>query len=195
MGCLDGLRGFLALGVFLYHCVIWHYYIFTGVWRIPYSSFYLLTGHIGVAIFFMITGFLFWHKLWDTHKPINWFKLYISRIFRLFPLYFLAITIVTLTVLLLGKFCLKVSIFTFLKSLVQWLLFFKEVDINKFSNTSHILGGMQWTLKYEWFFYFSLPVLAIFIRFGRKRPIILWGLVILILLGMRFPTVICFNKF
>jgi peptidoglycan/LPS O-acetylase OafA/YrhL len=193
MGCIDGLRGFLALGVFLYHCVIWHYYIFTGIWRIPYSSFYLLAGHVGVALFFMITGFLFWHKLWNARGPVNWRKLYTSRIFRLVPLYFLAITIVTLTAFLVGGFNLKVSILSFLKSIIQWLLFFKEVDINKYPNTAHILGGMQWTLKYEWFFYLSLPILAIFIRFGKKRPIILWSLVALILVGMKFPTVIGFG--
>ncbi|HKU69337.1 MAG TPA: hypothetical protein VJQ51_00730, partial [Burkholderiales bacterium] len=37
---IDGLRGFLAFGVFGHHAVVTHEYITTGIWRAPPSGFY-----------------------------------------------------------------------------------------------------------------------------------------------------------
>jgi peptidoglycan/LPS O-acetylase OafA/YrhL len=60
---LDGLRGFLAFGVFFHHAVITYFYLANGRWDTPPSRFYTLAGHIGVDMFFMITGYLFWSRL------------------------------------------------------------------------------------------------------------------------------------
>ena len=60
---VDGLRGFLALGVFLTHLFLTHRFIETGLWEPPTSRLYALLGAVGVSAFFMLTGFLFWGKL------------------------------------------------------------------------------------------------------------------------------------
>src|SRR4051812_45213259 len=78
---IDGLRGYLAFFVFLHHSAIWYFYLRASVWTLPPSHLYTHFGHSGVALFFMITGFLFFLKLIEARtKPIDWIKLYVARI-------------------------------------------------------------------------------------------------------------------
>jgi peptidoglycan/LPS O-acetylase OafA/YrhL len=60
---LDGLRGYCAFFVFLHHASIWYSYLHTNSWAAPPSHFYNHLGQSGVAIFFMITGFLFFFEI------------------------------------------------------------------------------------------------------------------------------------
>ena len=62
---LDGLRGFLALAVLFHHGAIYHGYLKTGIFALPPSRFYTDLGEAGVAMFFMITGYLFWGQILD----------------------------------------------------------------------------------------------------------------------------------
>ena len=57
---IDGLRGVLALSVVFYHGYLTERLISGGVWRIPTSRFFAHLGPSAVAVFFMITGYLFW---------------------------------------------------------------------------------------------------------------------------------------
>ena len=56
---IDGLRGYLAFFVFLHHAAIWFYYLREGTWQVPPSNLFTHFGQSGVALFFMITAFLF----------------------------------------------------------------------------------------------------------------------------------------
>ena len=56
-GTLDGLRGFLALSVFVFHLIVTREFLATDVWQPPHSRVYRLLGPLGVSLFFMITGF------------------------------------------------------------------------------------------------------------------------------------------
>lgn len=62
---IDGLRGYLAFFVFLHHSAIWYFCLRTGQWKVPPSNLYTHFGQSSVAMFFMITGFLFSLKLID----------------------------------------------------------------------------------------------------------------------------------
>ena len=55
---IDGLRGYLALFVFLHHACVWYFFLQVGRWEVPPSSLYTHFGQSSVALFFMITGFL-----------------------------------------------------------------------------------------------------------------------------------------
>ena len=89
---IDGLRGFLALGVFIHHASIWQQFIHTQKWEAPKSNLYIQFGNTGVALFFMITGFLFVTKLLNYKKDIfNWKSFFIQRFFRLFPMYIFSV--------------------------------------------------------------------------------------------------------
>lgn len=59
---IDGLRGFLALGVLFHHSVITYFYYLKGSWDVPPSRLATFFGQGGVAMFFMVTAFLFWNR-------------------------------------------------------------------------------------------------------------------------------------
>ena len=105
---LDGLRGFLAFGVFFHHAAIYHQYLQDGQWILPPSRFYSLIGQAGVALFFMITGYLFWGRMIAERGRPNWIKLYTGRIFRIGPLYLFALAVMLLIVFQRTGFTLHV---------------------------------------------------------------------------------------
>ncbi|MCI5145108.1 MAG: acyltransferase [Candidatus Electrothrix sp. AR3] len=174
LGCIDGLRGLLALGVFLHHYVITYHFHLTGKWTVPPSAFYTLTGQVSVAFFFMVTGFLFWNKILASQGKIHWLQLYVSRIFRLVPLYWFVVTVISILVLCIGGNTLRVSLLSLAKSIVMWLSFLETPDINAFAKTHLMVASVTWTLKYEWFFYLSLPILSILLKADRKNKVFIW---------------------
>ncbi len=106
---LDGLRNFLALAVVFHHGAIYHRYLVDGVWELPPSHFYTILGPIGVSLFFMITGFLFWSRLLRQHGRPGWRRLYIDRVFRIGPLYLTAVVGLLIGVVVEGGAMLHAS--------------------------------------------------------------------------------------
>ncbi|WP_342240995.1 acyltransferase family protein [Inquilinus sp. OTU3971] len=160
---LDGLRGFLALSVFAHHLVITHGYIETGIWELPPSAVYTLLGQIGVMLFFMITGFLFWGKLLDSKGRPDWTALYIGRIFRIGPMYLLAVGLMLAIVAWRTGFTLREPAWTVAAAALHWLalgLSPLQPDVNGYSGTGLILAGVTWTIFVEWLFYGSLRLMA-----------------------------------
>lgn len=156
---LDGYRGYLALCVVVCHSYLSYFIIHDGNSDRATSFFFPSLGKIAVAQFFLITGFLFWGKALD--KKIKPVAFYLSRVFRLGPLY-LAVAVVLLALVAVEtRFRLHESIGTFLSDLVR-LFSLGAFTINVFNgvDTSHI-NGVRWTLHYEWVYYLLLPVLAI----------------------------------
>ena len=84
---IDGLRGYLAFGVFIHHSIITWIFLSTGKIDLPPSNFYSQLGQGSVALFFMITGFLFWDRLLTQGRQHDWLAFAVSRLFRLYPLY------------------------------------------------------------------------------------------------------------
>ncbi len=174
LGSIDGLRGLLALGVFLHHCFVTYFFRLTGVWTwTPYRLFNL-TAQISVALFFAISGFLFTRRLFLKQGKINWRQLYISRIFRIFPLYWFAVLIILFIVIHESHYGFKISPLAVLSQTVTWLTLYGQPDINGFIDTWHICAAVFWTLKYEWLFYLSLPLLAFVIQLSKKSAWPLW---------------------
>jgi peptidoglycan/LPS O-acetylase OafA/YrhL len=167
---VDGLRGFLALGVFVFHVVVVHGFIATGRWEAPVDGFYALLGPIGVSVFFMLTGFLFWGKLLRARGRIGWRALYIGRLFRIGPMY-LAVVLAMLGVVAWRTDLTWHEPPTVVGAAVlQWLalgMIDTQPDVNGV-NASRVLAGVTWTIAYEWAFYASLPLSAVFAR-GRAH--------------------------
>ncbi len=169
-GALDGLRGLLAVFVFIHHAAIWYTFARTDAWNGPPSHLYNHLGQGSVAMFFMITGFLFFGKLLAAgRRPLDWPKLWASRLLRIVPLYLVAVTALLAVVAVLSGFELRVGLPTLLKDVLRWFSFalLGRPDLNGVAHTSSILAGVTWSLAYEWFFYFSLPLLAALLR----RPV------------------------
>ncbi|MFL6514209.1 MAG: acyltransferase family protein [Chthoniobacterales bacterium] len=178
---IDGLRGYLAFGVFTHHGAVWYDFLHTGEWRLPSSFIYTNLGQASVVLFFMITGFLFCTKvLRGRSERINWYKLYLSRLLRLLPLYTFAILLMLLTVGIITRFQLVEPAFLFSKSLFKWASFtvMGYPDLNGLKMTSIIVGTVTWTLPYEWFFYFILPLIAVLAGAATPRRFILGALLI-----------------
>lgn len=164
---IDGLRGHLALAVFLHHGVIWHAYVRTGRWEAPSSMLFNQLGQASVTLFFMITAFLFVGKLLAArNEPIDWARLYVSRVLRLTPLYLLAVLIVLVMCAAQSNWTLRTSLPELSLALLHWLFFTigGAVDINAVKNTAQMVSGVTWSLPLEWMFYFLLPCLALLLR-------------------------------
>lgn len=175
-GAIDGIRGYLALSVFFHHYVVTYYWKLNQVWQRPPESFFQNLGKVGVAIFFMITGFLFFSRVISEDRTINWFSLYKSRIFRIYPLYLFSLCAISFFVFSASSFEVSVPAKHLLKEYVKWM-FFIGGTINDVSDTKTIIAGVDWTLKYEWLFYLMLPIIFCLNRFVGKLGLIFLGLV------------------
>lgn len=94
---LDWLRGLMALAIMFYHLTSWHYF--------PLDSSVLLgrLGVYGVSIFFILSGLsmaIVYSKFIVDRKTIVAF--YVRRIFRIWPLLWLCIALVTIPTLARG---------------------------------------------------------------------------------------------
>ena len=87
---LDGVRGLLAVWVWLYHAI----YI-SGVWKtLPQAARFFLGGDKAVDIFIILSGFVISLLLLRERQP---YRTYIARRFlRLYPVYIVCLTVAAL---------------------------------------------------------------------------------------------------
>lgn len=164
---LDGLRGMMALAVYICHTGVWHYYLKTGSFDVPDIGVFRQFAKSGVYTFFMITGFLFTSKLInEREKGVDWTKLFVSRVLRISPLYFTVVTLLIFIVLIESNFKIQVTWTALLIDVFRWLTFtiFGDPFLNNYNLTRAITSHVQWTLVYEWLFYLSLPLLALILH-------------------------------
>jgi len=170
---LDGLRGFLAFGVFFHHAVISYYYLQSGEWKPPPSTFYNFLGQGAVSLFFMITGFLFWSKAMAGSK-IQLKNFYRSRVLRVYPMYLITLAMIMLILLAIQNFSLKITWLNLIV-LVKWILLgplgfnaginnFKDPLVFPLLDASIINARVYWTLVWELCFYLIFPLLVLFIK-------------------------------
>ena len=154
---IDGIRGFLAFGVFVHHYVLMWLTIRHGSWRPAPHNFENEIGRGSVAIFFMITAFLFWGRA-HAKRGLELKKFFISRLFRIYPLYLLLVAMLFLAVAYESNWTAREPASAIVKEAVKWCVFHMPI-INQ--HPDMIFGGGTWTLLYEAWFYVSLPLLAI----------------------------------
>ena len=168
---IDGLRGYLALGVLLHHAAIYPSFLSTGVWSAPRSRLYANLGPVSVAIFFMITGYLFWSQLLATDGRPGWVRLYALRVTRIAPVYLIASSAALVVIFASSGFALRVGSAALCQQVVQWLslgvVTVPDV-VNGMDGAHHVIAGVAWTLRYEWRFYLALWPLA---QFARGRAV------------------------
>ncbi|MDH2600848.1 acyltransferase [Acinetobacter baumannii] len=167
---INGLRAILA-SVVMYSHVYKELYIYEGKhWLYTQNEYFeyygwgnqaLNAGKIGVAIFFMISGYLFYSLL--NREKLNKLEFLKQRAKRIFPLYFFVITFCFLfNIYSLPNLDVKVSLLEYIK----WLLFFGDDSILEFMGMT---SGVEWTLKLEILMYLTIPILFyIFHNFQNK---------------------------
>ncbi|MGF7174211.1 acyltransferase family protein [Azospirillum doebereinerae] len=172
---IDGLRGPLAYGVFIHHGVITWGWLYTGQWVAPESRLAVHLGQSSVALFFMVTAFLFWTRVLDSRSRMDWAAFALSRAYRLYPVYLLAWTGAVLIALASTGFAPKVDALSMVRSLIGWATF-KTPAVNGMENAGQIVAYATWSLKYELLFYAALPGLAFLLRRSGRRAAALGSL-------------------
>ena len=167
---IDGLRGYLAFFVFIHHCAIWYFYLKTTIWAEPDSHLFIQMGQMSVSFFFMITGFLFFNKLINGKvHPIDWVRLFVSRILRLYPVYMIATASMLIIIGFLTQWHLREPRANVFFEVLQWGTFtvIGRPDVNQAPYMVNITADVVWSLVYEWVFYLSLPLIG-FLFFRSK---------------------------
>lgn len=178
VGSLDGMRGYLALSVMLHHAVVARNWMQSGIWELPQDPFYAQLGSIAVSLFFMITGYLFWGKLVAKNGRPNWIALYVGRVFRIAPVYLLALVGLLIVVMVRSQWELREPANVLARELLRWLALglLPGPDVNGVVHTGLILAGVTWTLSFEWMFYGALLPLSLVAR--RRWHLIAAGLIL-----------------
>jgi peptidoglycan/LPS O-acetylase OafA/YrhL len=182
LGHIDGLRGYLALLVFAMHFATTRVLNLEGHWGYAPQHGMRMLGEIGVALFFMVTGYLFIFRILDKAGRVDWRGLYISRVFRIYPVYLLFVAIVFLLSIIVRHWVVYGGIGEWLSSFAGWMSF-GRTDVNGIPAREMVVMGVQWTLQYEWLFYLLLPLIAVLLRWRMTTGL----LVVLVAAGAIYP--------
>jgi len=180
---LDGCRAVAALGVVVYHVAGYEGYA-TGDSLV--NRFFNNLGNFGVAIFFLLSGFLLYRPFvmaWFRNEPSPAVAVYLRRRFlRIFPAYWLA----------LGAF---IALGLFKANSPDGYYYATLFSLTQTYRPAFGFAGLSvaWTLCIEISFYLALPVIAFGIRLiGRRAHTVRMKLEAQ-LLGLGFITIIAFG--
>lgn len=147
---LTGVRAIAAYLVFIHH--------FGLEFRAPWVRFLSREMHIGVTVFFVLSGFLIYYAY--QHKTINktfalsYFR---NRVARVYPVYFVIVLIMSLVTFYDGE-----SLRTVIGHFILQVTF-----IRGFSDAYVFIGiGQGWSLTVEETFYFMFPLFLLGFRRG-----------------------------
>lgn len=159
---VDALRGVAAMAVVLFHYTTRYVDLYGGSGRPTFS---FSTGHYGVNLFFIISGFVIFMTLGRTRRPADFV---VSRFSRLFPAYWVAVLLTFATTALFGLSGKEVSPLQALANLAMVHGFFKVPHVD----------GVYWTLEIELLFY-AWMLLLFSLRSLQRVHLFLWALLAL----------------
>ena len=154
---LDGLRAISVCLVVVSH-LLWHP-DFIAV-RPIYAAWFSPLGHLGVRVFFVISGFLITGLLLrelDSTKHINLGKFYLRRTLRIFPPYYFFVLIIII-----------VQVVGWIKLAPDDVLHALTYTVNYHTVNSWYIGH-AWSLSVEEQFYLLWPAVLLFV--GKSRGI------------------------
>ena len=179
---LNGLRFFAAFAVIIGHNEITKKML--GISHLLDSNIGFFkngAGHLGVVLFFVLSGFLITLLLLkekDKFKAISYRKFIIRRALRIWPIYFLFITIV-----IIGLHGLETILNDKINGgLLVWMyyLILPNLAISGFGSIQHI--AHLWSIGVEEQFYLFWPII---IKFFRRKTVLL----IMVLLVIIIPII------
>lgn len=197
-GYIDGVRGFLGMSVMIHHYRLWSLVFIDGAsWGTaptPLNNF----GAGAVAIFFTITGLVFYSRVLAGLSSVDWFSLYISRALRILPAVTFSVMVITLIIYF--RWGANGSIWQNMRATLIWISAWDQPALLGHAESARLNAAVFWSLRVEWLFYIILlPVMA----FGRQltRPFLpSWtiplGLVVVSLFIQSFiPTLSYWPRF
>lgn len=173
IGCVDGLRGYLALSVLLHHSYVWlQTYRLGGDWLPPTINFLNQLGVAAVGLFFMATGLVFYPRILAGLRGTSWRGVYVSRVFRIVPLVVASIGLMTAIILARGGGGFDRSYF---EEAGRWIIGWENGDLLGYVFSGRINAYVLWSLWYEWLFYLCvLPVSAGLMELARRVALPSW---------------------
>ncbi|WP_297118925.1 acyltransferase [uncultured Enterobacter sp.] len=151
---IDGLRYLLAAFVAFHHNSYSEIFFKTGSWKVDDTSIAYI-GTFGVAVFFMITGYLFG----ETKSHSNWALFFTKRFLRIIPMCFFS----SICCVVLAAYIGNLTTQTNHIDILYWFdggITGIRPDLFGYQKTNLINAGVTWSLYWEWAFYFSLPLLS-----------------------------------
>jgi peptidoglycan/LPS O-acetylase OafA/YrhL len=158
---LTATRAFAALLIVVYHFAN----VNTGI---PYIDRFFKNGNLAVSYFFVLSGYIMYLSYTDNYKG---YKNFIQRrVARIVPLYWFALIMATLLVLIITKFSPdKELLFAFLSNAT-----FTQVSFDKYIYSLNTPG---WSLCVEMSFYLLFPFL---LQFQKSRnKLFIWFTIVL----------------
>jgi peptidoglycan/LPS O-acetylase OafA/YrhL len=153
------LRGYLALLVVAHHSVIWlQVKRLDGEWSPPTINVLNQLGAASVAMFFMITGFLFYPVVRGGVVATAWTRFIIRRAFRLLPP--VAASVILVTLVIAGRTGNPVDRDWPLAA-AKWVVAWAQPPLLGDADSGRVDAYVLWSLRYEWVFYvLVLPLCA-----------------------------------
>ncbi|WP_162897231.1 acyltransferase family protein, partial [Acinetobacter pittii] len=157
---INGLRAILAILVMYSHTYKELYVNSDMEWIYTQKQYFeyigwgnqaINAGKIGVAIFFMISGYLFYSLL--NKEKFNSTLFFKQRLKRIFPLYFFVISFCVLYNFIVLS---NINVLDIILPYIKWILFFGEDSTLKLMSMT---SGVEWTLKIEILMYLTIPTL------------------------------------
>ncbi len=170
---LDSARGIAALMVFASHFIG----LFLHDKMNVHYLFLIFNGNDAVSFFFVLSGFVLSYKYLVLDKPLDIKKYYVTRIFRIFPAYFIAVTI---SALMANREQMNLNTLTDL-FILNKRQFWEEALLFRLYNKYLIVG---WSLTIEMGVSLIIPffvALAI-----RDKKLISYLIVVLLVIGVYF---------
>lgn len=148
---LDGLRGIAAIAVACFHYFYHYNDLYGHSFAIPAWA---KSGYFGVHLFFLVSGFVIF---WTLSKTSTASAFVWSRFSRLFPVYWVAVTITFIVITTIGPADRHASLSELLinYSMLQGFLGIQHID------------GVYWSLTLELSFYFWMLMLMLFQQLHR----------------------------
>lgn len=169
VGCIDGLRGYLALSVLLHHFILWT--LATRYHRTWGDTDLNLEHELGagaVGLFFMITGLLFYPTIRRGLFTGSWLQLYVRRAFRIVPMVVVSVVLVTAVIMFRTE---RVPDWRYPLDALNWISTKQEVDLLGYPDSDRINADVLWSLRLEWLFYLLvIPVSATAMQFRGRLP-------------------------
>jgi len=158
LGYLDSLRGIAALMVFFGHYINWKY---DGNMSVRAASI-LFNANDAVSFFFVLSGMVLSYPYLQFDKKLDIGRFYVTRLFRIFPAFWIALLINALYVFLWSARPVSDLADAFILNKSE---FWNEALLIRGYNKFYLPG---WTLTIEICFSFLMPFLILIPKFNKK---------------------------
>ncbi|MDH4413020.1 MAG: acyltransferase family protein [Rhizobium sp.] len=168
IGCVDGLRGYLALAVVAHHFIIWiQVFRLGGDWSAPAVNLFNQLGAGAVALFFMTTGLVFYPTILKGFRATSWPSVFIGRVFRIIPLVLFSVVVITILIMVRTG---ETPGHDYPLAAAKWITAWSQPPLLGYPESGRLNAHVLWTLNLEWIFYLVvLPVCALLADLGRGR--------------------------